>query len=60
MIKLVALRSDLIFLETQLAVVLKEAKNDILAAFYAKGTCYYDDCLSSHPLQTIFKMKLNI
>lgn len=38
MIKLAALRSDLIFLETQMAVVLKEVKIGILAAFHPKGT----------------------
>lgn len=46
MMKLATLRSDIIFLE-QSAIVLKEAKIDILAAFYLKGTCYYDDCY--HP-----------
>lgn len=60
MIKLAALRSDLIFLETQPAVILKEAKSEVSATLYPKGTFYYNDCLSSHSLETIFLMKLNI
>lgn len=51
MIKLPTLRSDLIFLETQAAVILKDTKIEILDVFQPKDSCYSNDCSSLHPPQ---------